>query len=210
MTSTSERQRLAVVGQGYVGLPLTMRALEVGFDVVGFDVHESRVQKPRDGRTFIDDVSDADVAAALASGRFLPTTDQADLAGFDVAVVTVPTPLRDGAPDLSYVESAATMLAPHVNPGCTVILESTTYPGTTEGIFRELLEAGNPLRAGQDYRLGYSPERIDPSNPTWNFVNTPKIVSGIDEVSTKAVAEFYSALVDRVVPVEGTREAELA
>jgi UDP-N-acetyl-D-glucosamine dehydrogenase len=210
VTSKSERQRLAVVGQGYVGLPLTMRALDVGFDVVGFDVDESRVQKLRDGRTFIDDVSDTDVAAALASGRFLPTTDQADLAGFDVAVVTVPTPLRDGAPDLSYVESAATMLAPHISPGCTVILESTTYPGTTEGVFLELLEAGSTLRAGQDYRLGYSPERIDPSNPTWNFVNTPKIVSGMDEVSTKAVAEFYSLLVDRVVPVEGTREAELA
>jgi UDP-N-acetyl-D-glucosamine dehydrogenase len=210
MTSTSERQRLVVVGQGYVGLPLTMRALEVGFDVVGFDVDESRVQRLREGRTFIDDVTDADVAAALATGRFLPTTDQADLAGFDVAVVTVPTPLRDGAPDLTYVESAASMLAPHVSPGCCVVLESTTYPGTTESVFIPLLEAGGSLKAGQDYRVGYSPERIDPSNPTWNFVNTPKVVSGIDEVSTKAVAEFYSALVDRVVPVEGTREAELA
>jgi UDP-N-acetyl-D-mannosaminuronic acid dehydrogenase/UDP-N-acetyl-D-glucosamine dehydrogenase len=155
-------------------------------------------------------VTDDDVAAALATGRFLPTTSEADLAGFDVAVVTVPTPLRDGAPDLAYVESAAAMLAPHLTPGCCVILESTTYPGTTEGVFVPLLEAGNPLKAGQDYRVGYSPERIDPSNPTWNFVNTPKIVSGVDEVSTKAVAEFYGVLVDRVVPVEGTREAELA
>jgi UDP-N-acetyl-D-glucosamine dehydrogenase len=210
MTSSPERQRLVVVGQGYVGLPLTMRAIEVGFDVVGFDVDESRVQRLRGGRTYVDDVSDADVAAALATGRFLPTTDQGDLAGFDVAVVTVPTPLRDGAPDLSYVESAATMLAPHVNPGCTVVLESTTYPGTTESLFVPLLEAGNALRAGQDYRVGYSPERIDPSNPTWTFVNTPKVVSGIDDVSTKAVAEFYGTLVDRVVPVAGTREAELA
>jgi UDP-N-acetyl-D-glucosamine dehydrogenase len=209
MTGT-ERQRLVVVGQGYVGLPLTMRALEVGFDVVGFDVDEARVARLRAGQTYIDDVTDDDVAAALATGRFVPTTDQADLAGFDVAVVTVPTPLRDGAPDLAYVESAATMLAPHVSPGCTVILESTTYPGTTENLFIPLLEAGGPLKAGQDYRVGYSPERIDPSNPTWNFVNTPKIVSGVDEVSTKAVAEFYGTLVDRVVPVEGTREAELA
>jgi UDP-N-acetyl-D-glucosamine dehydrogenase len=209
MTGT-ERQRLVVVGQGYVGLPLTMRALEVGFDVVGFDVDEARVARLRAGQTYIDDVTDDDVAAALVTGRFLPTADQADLAGFDVAVVTVPTPLRDGAPDLAYVESAATMLAPHVSPGCTVILESTTYPGTTENLFIPLLEAGGPLKAGQDYRVGYSPERIDPSNPTWNFVNTPKIVSGVDEVSTKAVAEFYGTLVDRVVPVEGTREAELA
>ncbi len=207
--STIEGPRLAVVGQGYVGLPLTMRALEVGFDVVGFDVDEARVARLRQGQTYIDDVTDADLAAALATGRFLPTSDPADLAGFDVAVVTVPTPLRDGAPDLTYVESAAAMIGPHVSSGCCVILESTTYPGTTDGIFVPLLEAAGPLRAGRDYRVGYSPERIDPSNPVWNFRNTPKIVSGIDEPSTRAVAEFYGALVDRVVPVRGTREAEL-
>ena len=210
MTSTSGPSRLVVVGQGYVGLPLSMRALEAGFSVVGFDVDEARVDRLRAGQSFIDDVTDADIAAALATGRFLPTIQQADLAGFDVAVVTVPTPLRDGAPDLTYVESAARMLAPHLTPGCCVILESTTYPGTTESLFVPLLEEGNALRAGHDYRVGYSPERIDPSNPTWNFVNTPKVVSGIDEVSTKAVADFYSLLVDRVVPVDGTREAELA
>lgn len=207
--SHTEGSRLAVVGQGYVGLPLTMRALEVGFDVVGFDVDEARVARLREGLTYIDDVTDADLAAALATGRFRPTNDPADLAGFDVAVVTVPTPLRDGAPDLTYVESAAAMLGPHVTHGCCVILESTTYPGTTDGIFVPLLEAAGPLRAGQDYRVGYSPERIDPSNAVWNFRNTPKIVSGVDELSTKAVAEFYGALVDRVVPVAGTREAEL-
>ncbi|MGY1812820.1 nucleotide sugar dehydrogenase [Blastococcus sp. SYSU D00820] len=210
MSSSSARQRLAVVGQGYVGLPLTRRAVEVGFDVVGFDVDPVRVQRLREGRTYIDDVTDDDVAAALATGRFLPTDDPADLAGFDVAVVTVPTPLRDGAPDLRYVESAATLLSPHLRPGCCVILESTTYPGTTEDVFIPLLEAGNPLRAGRDYRIGYSPERIDPSNPVWGFRNTPKIVSGVDDVSRKAVAEFYETLVDQVVPVSGTREAELA
>lgn len=210
MPTESTPQRLAVVGQGYVGLPLTMRAVEAGFDVVGFDVDASRVQQLRDGHTYIDDVTDDDLAAALATHRFHPTTDPADLAGFDVAVVTVPTPLRDGAPDLGYVESAASMLSPHVRPGCCVVLESTTYPGTTEDLFVPLLEAGNPLRAGQDYQVGYSPERIDPSNPEWGFRNTPKVVSGIDDVSAKAVAEFYGRLVDRVVPVSGTREAELA
>ncbi|NEK59053.1 nucleotide sugar dehydrogenase [Geodermatophilus sabuli] len=208
--TNSERRRLAVVGQGYVGLPLSMRAVEVGFDVVGFDVDRSRVDRLTSGRTYIDDVTDGDVAAALATGRFRPTTEAGDLAGFDVAVVTVPTPLRDGAPDLAYVESAATALAPHVSPGCLVVLESTTYPGTTDDVFVPLLERGGPLRAGLDYQVGYSPERIDPSNPTWNFRNTPKIVAGVDDVSAKAVAEFYSTLVDRVVPVKGIREAELA
>jgi UDP-N-acetyl-D-glucosamine dehydrogenase len=210
MPTDSTIPRLAVVGQGYVGLPLTMRAVEAGFDVVGFDVDDSRVRRLRDGRTYIDDVTDGDLAAALTTGRFHPTADVADLAGFHVAVVTVPTPLRDGAPDLRYVESAAAMLSPHLSPGCCVVLESTTYPGTTDDLFVPLLEAGNALRAGRDYQVGYSPERIDPSNPEWGFRNTPKIVSGIDDVSTKAVAEFYGRLVDRVVPVSGTREAELA
>jgi UDP-N-acetyl-D-glucosamine dehydrogenase len=210
MNGTGQSQRLVVMGQGYVGLPLTMRAVEVGFDVVGFDVDASRVDRLRRGRTYIEDVSGGDLTAALATGRFRPTSDPADLAGFDVAVVTVPTPLRDGAPDLTFVESAATMLGPHVRPGTCVVLESTTYPGTTETLFIPLLEAAGPLRAGADYRVGYSPERIDPSNPTWSFRTTPKIVSGIDELSAKAVAEFYGSLVERVVPVDGTRAAELA
>ncbi|MCV2490661.1 nucleotide sugar dehydrogenase [Geodermatophilus sp. YIM 151500] len=210
MAGDEPEQRLAVVGQGYVGLPLAMRAVEVGYDVIGFDVDDAKVESLRHARTYIDDVTDTDLASALSTGRFHPSADAAELAGFDVAVVTVPTPLRDGAPDLRHVESAASLLSTHVNPGCCVILESTTYPGTTEGVFIPLLEANNSLRAGRDYRVGYSPERIDPSNPTWNFRNTPKIVSGIDEVSTKAVTDFYAELCDRVVPVGNTREAELA
>ncbi|QJY46996.1 nucleotide sugar dehydrogenase [Pseudonocardia broussonetiae] len=210
MTAAQGPDRVVVVGQGYVGLPLTVRAVEAGFDVVGFDVDKSRVDRLGHGLTFIDDVTDDDVAAALATGRFRPSADPADLAGFDVAVVTVPTPLADGAPDLSAVSAAATALAPHVRAGCCVVLESTTYPGTTEEVFVPLLEADGPLRAGRDFRVGYSPERIDPSNPTWGFRNTPKIVSGVDAGSADAVAAFYARLVDRVVPVSGTREAELA
>jgi UDP-N-acetyl-D-mannosaminuronic acid dehydrogenase/UDP-N-acetyl-D-glucosamine dehydrogenase len=201
---------VAVVGQGYVGLPLAMRAVEVGFDVVGFDVDAGRVGRLVDGRTYIDDVSDQDVAAALATGRFAATTDPADLAGFDVAVITVPTPLRDGDPDLRHVEDAARALAPHVRAGCTVVLESTTYPGTTDDLIVPLLEADGPLRAGADFSVGYSPERIDPGNPRWGLVNTPKIVSGVDASSLAAVAAFYGRLVDTVVPVRNTREAEIA
>jgi UDP-N-acetyl-D-glucosamine dehydrogenase len=202
--------RVVILGQGYVGLPVSMRAVEAGYSVVGYDVAKDRVERLRSGRTFIDDITDAEIAAALATGRFLPTYDPAELAGFDVAVISVPTPLRDGAPDLSYIEKASDVLAPHVRPGCCVILESTTYPGTTEEIVVPRLEAGSSLRAGADFRVGFSPERINPGDPVYGLRNTPKIVSGIDEASLNAVSTFFSHLVDTVVPVRGTREAELA
>jgi UDP-N-acetyl-D-glucosamine dehydrogenase len=201
--------RVVVVGQGYVGLPLAMRAVEVGFDVVGFDLDQSKIDGLIAARTHIDDVADADVQAALATGRYRPTMSTADVVGFDIAVITVPTPLREGAPDLSFIESAGGMLAPHVGVGATVILESTTYPGTTEEVLAPLLEEGSGLVAGQDFHLGFSPERIDPGNAVWTFTTTPKVVSGVNAVSCKAVQDFYDQLVDRTVPVRGTREAEL-
>jgi UDP-N-acetyl-D-mannosaminuronic acid dehydrogenase/UDP-N-acetyl-D-glucosamine dehydrogenase len=199
-----------VIGQGYVGLPMAARAVDAGMDVVGFDVDAARVGLLRRGGSFIDDISGEQVAGMLASGRYLPTDDPAQLAGFDVAVVSVPTPLRDHAPDLSYVRDAARTLSEHLSPGCLVILESTTYPGTTEDDFIPLLEQDSRLRAGQDFQVGYSPERIDPSNATWGFQNTPKIVAGLDAPSTTAATAFYERLVDRVVPVGTIREAELA
>jgi UDP-N-acetyl-D-mannosaminuronic acid dehydrogenase/UDP-N-acetyl-D-glucosamine dehydrogenase len=204
------RGRVVILGQGYVGLPVSMRAVEVGYDVVGYDVAKDRVERLRSGKTFIDDIGDDQIAAALATGRFNPSYDPADLADFDVAVISVPTPLRDGAPDLSYIEKASDALAPYVRPGCCVILESTTYPGTTEEIVVPRLEAGSMLRAGADFQVGFSPERINPGDPVYGLRNTPKIVSGIDEKSLDAVATFFGHLVDKVVPVSGTREAELA
>ncbi|TWF79035.1 UDP-N-acetyl-D-mannosaminuronic acid dehydrogenase/UDP-N-acetyl-D-glucosamine dehydrogenase [Pseudonocardia hierapolitana] len=202
--------RIVVIGQGYVGLPLAVRAVEVGFEVVGYDTDKRRVDLLQRAKTFIDDVTDAQLATMLASGRYRPTADATVLAGFDVAVVSVPTPLRDGVPDLSYVKAAAVELGPHLRTGCCVVLESTTYPGTTEDVFIPLLEAGSALRAGRDYCVGYSPERIDPGNPRWTLKNTPKIVSGLDERSLDAVVGFYEQLVDQVVPVRTIREAELA
>jgi UDP-N-acetyl-D-glucosamine dehydrogenase len=207
---TQDARRVVILGQGYVGLPVAMRAVQVGFDVVGFDVAKDRVDRLRNGKTFIDDISDDEIAAALDTGRYTPSADEADLAGFDIAVISVPTPLRDGAPDLSYIERASDALAPHVKPGCCVILESTTYPGTTEEIVVPRLEAGGSLRAGADFHVGFSPERINPGDPVYGLRNTPKIVSGIDEASLRAVADFFGQLVDQVVPVKGTREAELA
>jgi UDP-N-acetyl-D-glucosamine dehydrogenase len=202
--------RLAVIGQGYVGLPLAARAIRAGFTVIGFDVDRDRVEQLRRGKSFIEDVSSAELGAMLGTGRYTPTAERAALAAFDVAVVSVPTPLRDNAPDLTYVENAARELAPHLTARCCVVLESTTYPGTTEDVFIPLLEQGSGLRAGRDFLVGYSPERIDPSNPTWTFQNTPKIVSGLDAPSLEAAAAFFGQLVDDVVPVSSLREAELA
>ena len=200
---------LVVVGQGYVGLPLALRAVEVGYDVVGYDLDVDRIKRLVHASSYVEDIPDTRLAAALATGRYRPTDDPERLAGFDVAVIDVPTPLSDGAPNLSFVEDAASTLGGHLGRGATVILESTSYPGTTEELVLPLLEAGSGLRAGRDFCLGYSPERIDPGNTTWQFENTPKVVSGIDDASLEAVEQFYGRLVDRTVPVSGTREAEL-
>ena len=157
-------QRVVVIGQGYVGLPVAMRAVEVGFDVVGFDVDDAKVSGMAAGRSHIDDITDADVQEALATGRFNPSTSTEDIAGFDVAVITVPTPLRDGGPDMRFIVSAGEMVAPHIRVGSTVILESTTYPGTTDEVLAPILEAGSGLVAGEEFHVGFSPERIDPGN----------------------------------------------
>ena len=132
--------KLVIVGQGYVGLPVAMRAVEVGFEVVGLDCDKNRVQELQRGRSYIGDVSSSALAQALSSGRYLPTSDYAEAQGFGIAVITVPTPLRETLPDLSFIEDAAAMLAPSLAAGATVILESTTYPGTTEELLVPILE----------------------------------------------------------------------
>ena len=202
--------RVVVAGQGYVGLPLAMRAVEAGFDVVGFDVDLSRVKRLSEGDSFVEDVPAAQLRAALDSGRYVVTDDELALEAFDVAVITVPTPLRDGAPDLSYIEESTAALATHLREGALVVLESTTYPGTTEELVVPLLEAGSGLRAGTDFGVGYSPERIDPGNLDHTFRTTPKIVSGIDGRSRERVHAFYARLVDEVVDVSSVKSAELA
>lgn len=200
---------VVVIGQGYVGLPLAMRAVEVGYEVVGLDLDRVRIEALSDGRSFVEDISDQTVRAALDSGRYRASADYGTARDFGVAVITVPTPLKETLPDLSFIESAAASLAPFVTQGATVVLESTTYPGTTEELMVPLLEKGSGLTAGTDFFVGYSPERIDPGNPRWNFVNTPKVVSGIDAGSLAHVDAFYSSLVERTVPVSTPKEAEL-
>ncbi len=199
--------KVAIVGQGYVGLPVAMRSAELGFPTIGFEIDERRCQSLRDGTSYVEDVPDTVLRDAL-DRNYQPTSDLGDLVGFDIAVVTVPTPLREGVPDLSYVAAAGESLTRVLRAGALIVLESTTYPGTTDEFLRPILEKSG-LRAGVDFYLGYSPERIDPGNKTWTFVNTPKVVSGTDPDSLRAVSAFYDTLVDRVVEVESAATAEL-
>lgn len=201
--------KVVVVGQGYVGLPVSMSCVDAGFDVVGVEISPSRLESLLGGRSYVEDIPSTQVAAGLESGRYVPTDDYEQARGFDVAVITVPTPLKETLPDLTFIEAAARQLGRVLDRGATVILESTTYPGTTEEIVIPLLEEGSGLVSGRDFSVGYSPERIDPGNKRWTFRNTPKVVSGLDERSLEAVSTFYGAIVDEVVPVGGLREAEL-
>jgi UDP-N-acetyl-D-glucosamine dehydrogenase len=202
--------RVVVMGQGYVGLPLGVRAAQVGHQVVGYDVDEQRVKSLSAGESYIEDIPSEALREVLDAGTFRPTSEGRACAGFDVALIAVPTPLREGLPDLSYAEEAARTLARYLRPGATVVVESTTYPGTTEELLKPILEDGSGLVAGTDFHLGYSPERIDPGNQVWTLISTPKIVSAVDEKSLRAVDAFYRTIVETTVPVSGTREAELA
>ena len=201
---------LVVVGLGYVGLPLAQEACRAGLRVLGLDVSANTVTGLNAGRSHVDDLSDDDVAAMLESG-FRSTTDPGVLAQSAVCVICVPTPLgAAGGPDLSAVTAAVDAIADHLRPGQLVILESTTYPGTTEELVLPRLESRSGLRAGQDFHLAFSPERIDPGNEQWTLVNTPKIVGGLTPACRDAAIAFYGKFVHHVVPAAGTREAETA
>lgn len=202
-------RKLVVLGQGYVGLPLAVAAVGAGYDVVGIDTDDARVRRLSRGESYVDDITGPQLRAALGTGRYVVSTDHADAADFAVAVIAVPTPLRDRCPDLSLVAQAGHDLAPYLTRGSLVVLESTTYPGTTEELLRPILEQGSGLVAGEDFGLAYSPERIDPGNGTWTLANTPKLVAGIDAASLGCAEDFYRKLVADVVPVSCTRAAEL-
>jgi len=201
--------RVVIVGQGYVGLPVAVRAVEMGHDVVGFDTDAARIKSLSAGESYVDDVGDDRLAAALATGRYRPTAIADDCADFEIAVISVPTPLAEGVPDLHHIETAAAMLAPHVRRGACVVLESTTYPGTTEELVGPILEQGSGLLAGDDFQLGYSPERIDPGSAQWTFERIPKVVSGIDDASLTTIQTFYDSIVEQTVAVSSTRVAEM-
>lgn len=202
--------QLVVAGQGYVGMPLAVRAAEVGHRVVGYDVDAHRVQQLAAGQSYVEDVVSSRLRAVLDTGDYIATTDAAALAGFDLAVIAVPTPLRDGVPDLSSIESCARTLGKHLRPGATVVLESTTYPGTTEELLLPILEKASGLKGGEDFLAGFSPERIAPGNKRWSFEETPKLVSGIDARSLAVIKGFYDGIFQTTIPVSGTKVAELA
>ncbi|MBM2623302.1 nucleotide sugar dehydrogenase [Actinoplanes sp. LDG1-06] len=202
--------RVVIVGQGYVGLPLAVRAARVGHHVVGFDVDDERIKRLAAGESYVDDVSSAELRELLDAGNFQPSADPRSCAGFDIAVIAVPTPLREGTPDLKYIEESARTLARYLRPGATVALESTTYPGTTTDLVAPLLEEGSGLIAGDDFYLGYSPERIDPGNREWTLETTPKVVSGINPASLERIDAFYREIVAKTVPVGDCKTAELA
>ncbi len=201
--------KLVVVGQGYVGLPVAVAAAENGFDVTGFEVDSRKVKLLNAGTSYVEDITDERLQGLIDAGVYRASGDAADMEGFDVCVISVPTPMGEGVPDLSYIESASAAVAPYITPGSTVILESTTYPGTTEELSQPILEKGSGLRAGADFHLGYSPERIDPGNQKYRLENTPKVVSGVDAASLDKVKSFFDRLVEQTVPVSGTREAEM-
>jgi UDP-N-acetyl-D-glucosamine dehydrogenase len=202
--------KLAVIGQGYVGLPVSMLAVSKGMDVVGIETDATRLDRLLRGSSYIEDVTDVELLAARDSGRYTASSDYRAARDFDVAVITVPTPLRDAGPDLSFLEEATRSLVPFIRPGCTVVVESTTYPGTTQDLVAPILEAGTGLVAGTDFALGFSPERIDPGNAEWRLENTPKVVSGIGAYSLERIQGFYDQLVDHTVAVPSPKEAELA
>lgn len=206
---TIRGRKVVIVGQGYVGLPVAMRAVEVGYSVVGVDLDKNRIDSLNSGESYVDDISNSQLRAALESGRYKATTDYDEAKGFGIAVITVPTPLRESLPDLSFIEDSGRSLAMNLTAGSVVVLESTTYPGTTEELLVPILEDGSGLIAGTDFHVGYSPERIDPGNKTWGFVETPKVVSGINPASLEHVQRFYDDLVNQTVPVSSPKEAEL-
>jgi UDP-N-acetyl-D-glucosamine dehydrogenase len=205
----SHRARVGVVGLGYVGLPLAVELARAGFDTTGIDVDPRKVDAVNRGTSYIPDVPSEEVAALVAARRLRATTSFSAVALLDSVNICVPTPLRKTKdPDMSYVAGAVDGIAEHLHPGMLVILESTTYPGTTEEFVQPRLEAGG-LVAGRDFFLAFSPERVDPGNPNFNTHNVPKVVGGIDPESTALAGALYSAAIERIVPVSSPRVAEM-
>ncbi len=183
MRKNAKRNRVVIIGQGYVGLPLAMNAVEAGHAVVGFDVDEERVKSLEAGESYVEDIPAETIQSALATGRYHPSSQP----GLSPVLTSPSSPSRPRCareyPDLSYIEDSAAMLARYLRPGACVVLESTTYPGTTEELVGPAARGGSGLVVGSDFFLGYSPERIDPGNRKWELVRTPKVVSGVNEAS---------------------------
>jgi UDP-N-acetyl-D-glucosamine dehydrogenase len=202
--------RAGVIGLGYVGLPLAMAFAEAGFYVTGIDVDQQKVDQANRGESYIPDVSSQELRALIATGRLSFTSDYAVLADLDAISICVPTPLRKTRdPDISYILSATQQIRKYLHPGQIIVLESTTYPGTTDEVLRPELESSG-LKVGQDFFLAFSPERIDPGNAGFGTRNTPKVVGGTTPNCTELAQALYEAVITQVVPVSSTRVAEMA
>src|SRR5689334_9346951 len=201
--------RVGVVGLGYVGLPLAVEFARAGFVTTGIDLDARKVDAINEGASYIPDVPAAEVARLVADGRLTATCDFAIVKELDTVNICVPTPLRKTKdPDMSYIVSAVEQIVGGLHAAMLVILESTTYPGTTEELVRPMLEAGG-LKAGEDFFLAFSPERVDPGNPTFNTHNVPKVVGGVGAESTELASLLYGAAIETIVPVSSPQAAEM-
>ncbi len=200
----------AVIGLGYVGLPLAMEFCEAGFTVIGYDVSQRLVAQLMQGVSHIQDVPAAQIAQHVKSGKFIATADETQIGKADTISIAVPTPLaKTRDPDMSYVIAAAEAIARHARQGMLIVLESTTYPGTTRDVMQPRLEKLG-LAIGTNVFLAFSPERVDPGNPTWHTKNTPKVLGGITPACTEVAAALYGTCIDNIVPVSSPEAAELA
>ena len=200
---------IGVVGLGYVGLPLALEFARAGFRVIGYDVSQRVADALMRGESHIKDVPNADVAEQVKAGRLEATTEESRLRETDAIVIAVPTPLaKTRDPDMTYVIAAADAIARNCHPGLLIVLESTTYPGTTRDLMQPKLEAAG-LTVGEDVFLAFSPERVDPGNTTWNTKNTPKVVGGITAACTEVASALYASCLETIVPVSSTETAEL-
>ena len=201
--------KVGVLGLGYVGLPLAVEFAKAGFEVIGIDVQAAKVKQFNQGRSYVKDVADDVFGPLVKSGKLRATTDFSVITELDTIDICVPTPLRKTKdPDMSYVVSATEAIAEYLHPGLLVMLESTTYPGTTdELVLPKLQESG--LRVGEDFFLCFSPERVDPGNPNFHTKNIPKVVGGITPVCTEIGSLFYKQALETVIPVSSTRVAEM-
>ncbi len=205
----TKRARIGVIGLGYVGLPLAVEFADAGFTVTPVDLDQSKVDSIRRGVSYIPDVPSERVREVVDAGRLSPTRDFAILAEADAISICVPTPLRKTKdPDLSYIVAAVEEVSKYLRAGQLIVLESTTYPGTTDEVVRPMLERGG-LVAGRDFFLAFSPERVDPANAEWHTGNTPKVVGGVDRASTEVACALYEQIVSTIVPVSSTSVAEM-
>ncbi|MFI5350303.1 MAG: nucleotide sugar dehydrogenase [Elusimicrobiota bacterium] len=205
-----KKASIGIVGLGYVGLPLAVEFGRAGYRVVGIEASPARAALLKRGRSYIGDVPDSTIAGLIRGGRLNVRSDGRDLESCEAIIICVQTPLRKSkAPNLSSVVAACEMVAPNLKRGQLIVLESTTYPGTTDEIVRPILENRSHLKAGKDFFLAFSPERVDPGNAKWTIANTPKVVGGLDPESTRLASLLYKTIVRQVVPVSSAKAAEL-